>query len=61
MRKVIKKDEWFPVYTIENKDKFSKPVDLDLEFLEEYARVLSDFFLMQQRLAAMYNDRESDI
>ena len=56
VKKFITTDEWYPVYTLENKSYYKEiPVDVDDEFIERVDRVFGLFYDIQDELGKLYD------
>lgn len=56
MKIYIDKEEWYPIYTLENESYCNTTLyDFDEKFIEKYKQVLEDFNEIQYKLAEVYN------
>lgn len=55
MKKVIHKDEWYPVYCLEDEESWGEKVDIPDSLWDKWVIVVKDFDECQGELKYFYN------
>lgn len=64
MKIQIAKEEWWPVYMIENDPvyffDYSATIDLPDEFVERYNKIIEEFSKLQDELEVIFKEKAND-